>query len=495
MKQFAAHQLDFYKTGHAAQYPAGTESVYANFTMRSGNHSNIKYSKGGYIGGMQLFYKAILQDLWNDTFFGEKREIAVNRFVRRISGGIPSFDKREAILRMNDLHSLGYLPIVIKSLPEGSFVPYKVPYITIRETVPEFFWVSQMLESVMSTYTWPMINTMTTAAEFLRVAYQSAQLTGGDMDFVPYQIHDFSYRGMFGGEAGAMSGLAMLLAGVRGTDTVPALDFAEEYYNAEYDKIGGSIPATEHSVMCAGGKEHEFETFVRLISEVYPSGNVSIVSDTWNYWNVMGNFLPRLKPFIDAREGTVVFRPDSGDPVKIVCGDPGNINVHAAKGTVQCQWDVFGGETNTKGFKVLNPKVNCIYGDSITLDRQQRIYGQLQEKGFCPRVVLGVGSYSLQGNSTRDTHGIAMKATNTICNGKSIEIFKDPMTDDGVKKSLKGLIMVSKEGDNYTVEDQVTPKQEARGCLQVVFRNSNLESEVTLDQVRERVTQHILKQI
>lgn len=495
MKQYAAHQLDFYKTGHAAQYPKGTESVYANFTMRSGNHSNVPNAKGGYIGGMQLFYKAILQDLWNDTFFNVRKDTAVDRFVRRIVGGIASFDIQEARDRMDALHELGYLPIVIKSLPEGSFVPYKVPYITIRETIPEFFWVSQMLESVMSTYTWPMINTMTTAAEFLRVAYQNAKITGGSMDFVPYQIHDFSYRGMFGGEAGAMSGLAMLLAGVRGTDTVPALDLAEDYYDAFYADIGGSIPATEHSVMCAGGKEHEFETFVRLITEVHPTGNVSIVSDTWDYWNVMGNFLPRLKPFIDAREGTVVFRPDSGDPVKIICGDPNNGNMYARKGTINCLWDVFGGETNSKGFKMLNPKVNAIYGDSITLDRQGRIYKQLQDQGYSPSIVLGVGSYSLQGNSTRDTHGIAMKATNTICDGESIEIFKDPITDDGVKKSLKGLIMVSKEGDTYTVQDQVTPKQEARGCLEVVFKDGWLEKEVTLDVVRERVTQHILKQI
>lgn len=489
MKQYAAHQLDFYKTGHADQYPKGIESVYSNFTMRSGNHSNIPNSTGGYIGGMQLFYKSILIDLWNDTFFHQPKNKVISQYKRRISNGLRLDISTN---RLEALHDLGYLPIVIKSLPEGAFIPYKVPYITIRETMKEFFWVSQMLESVMSAYTWPMINTINTAAEFLRVFYKYAHLTGGTINAVPYQTHDFSYRGMFGGEAAAMSGLAALLAGVRGTDCVPALDLAEDYYGYSSNYIG-SIPATEHSVMCAGGKKYELETFIRILTEIYPSGNVSIVSDTWDYWNVMENFLPILKPYIEARDGTTVFRPDSGDPVKIICGSPFHSREIVRKGTVERLWDVFGGTFNEKGYKVLSPKVNTIYGDSITLPRQEEILHNLTLKGFSPSIVLGIGSYAFQGNSTRDTHGIAMKATNIIKNGKLEEIYKDPITDDGTKKSLKGLVMVIKTGDTYTVEDQVTPQQEARGALEVVFKDGKLIKEVTLDEVRERITNNILK--
>lgn len=492
MKQYATNLLDFYKTGHADQYPEGIESVYSNFTARSGKHSNINNGKGIYIGGMQLFYKAILIDLWNDTFFNLPRREAVGRYARRISFGL---NRNINVKRMEALHDLGYLPILIKSLPEGAFVPYKVPYITMRETLKEFFWVPQMLESVMSTYTWPMINTMTTAAEFLRMFYWYAERTGGDKLFVPFQTHDFSYRGMFGGEAGAMSGLAMLLAGVRGTDTVPAIDLAEEYYNAIPAEVGGSIPATEHSVMCAGGKLNEFETYVRLLTEVYPEGNISIVSDTWDYWNVMENYLPKLNEITKNRSGTIVFRPDSGDPEKIICGDPAANEAIVRQGTVKRLWEVFGGTINKQGFKVVNPNVNTIYGDSITLDRQQRILQRLYDDKFVPTIVLGIGSYSLQGNSTRDTHGIAMKATNIIRNGQLEEIYKDPATDDGTKKSLKGLLMVSRIGDVYTVSDQVTPKQEASGCLQPVFRDSKLLNEVSLAEVRSRVTSSILQNI
>ncbi len=326
--------------------------------------------------------------------------------------------------------------------------------------------------------------------------YQSyAKATGGSMDFVPFQAHDFSYRGMPGPEAGAVSGLACLLAGMKGTDVVPALDLAEDYYNAfDEEFVGGSIPASEHSVMCAGGKDNEFETIVRIMN-MYPNTPISIVVDTWNYWNVMGNYLPRLKPYIEKRTAAVVFRPDSGIPELIICGDELDGNPFARKGTVECLWDVMGGTINDKGFKVLNPLVNTIYGDSITLATQQSILQRLYNKKFVPGIVLGVGSYSMQGNSTRDTHGIAMKATNVIRNGKSISIFKDPATDDGTKKSLRGLVKVSGENGAYTVEDQVSIEQENEGELKTVFEDGKLIKDYTLYEVRNRVTEYLLRSI
>lgn len=495
MKKYATNLLDFYKTGHGPMFPSDTQGIYANFTLRSGNHSNTPNSKGAYVGGQQLFFKSILQDLWNETFFGDNREKVVQRYARRISEGL---QRKMPVGHMYDLYDLGYLPIKIKSLPEGSFVPYKIPYMTMRETIPEFFWFIQMIESVMSNSTWPMINSMSTAAAFLKKFYIAANTTGGNMDFVPFQTHDFSYRGMFGPEAGAMSGLAMLLAGVKGTDTVPALDLAEDYYHAyeglESEFVGGSIPATEHSVMCAAGKDAEFETFVRII-EMHPDTPISIVMDTWDTWKVMGEYLPKLKPLLETRKNAVVFRPDSGVPEDIICGDASHSNIFAQKGIVQCLWDVMGGTINDKGYKVLNPLVNTIYGDSITLQRQDTILRRLIHQGFCPTLALGIGSYSAQGNSTRDTHGIAMKATNVIRSGKSIEIFKDPITDDGTKRSLKGLVKVSGDNGAYTVEDQVTPEQEQEGELKVVFEDGKLLKDYTLYEVRNRVTEHILKSI
>jgi Nicotinic acid phosphoribosyltransferase len=232
-----------------------------------------------------------------------------------------------------------------------------------------------------------------------------------------------------------------------GTDTIPAIDWLEHFYNADAEKelIGGSVPATEHSVMCLGGNETEKETFLRLITEVYPKGIVSIVSDTWDYWKVVDKLLRELKPNIMSRDGKVVIRPDSGDPVKIVCGDPDSYNVPVRKGTIEVLWDIFGGTINSKGYKQLDPHIGVIYGDSITLDRCRDICENLKQKGFAStNIVFGIGSYTYQ-YVTRDTFGFAMKATHGIVNGQPVDIYKDPITDDGVKKSAKGLLCVNND--------------------------------------------------
>lgn len=271
-----------------------------------------------------------------------------------------------------------------------------------------------------------------------------------DLNFL---VHDFSMRGMAGVEAAIMSGMGHMTS-FCGSETIPAIAGLEEYYNANAGEelIAATIPATEHSVMCAGGKEDELETFRRLITEVYPTGFVSIVSDTWDFWKVMTEYLPKLKDEILARDGRLVIRPDSGNPVHIIAGykqedfENWREQVEAFKiispiewvGAYEVLWKIFGGTINEKGYKVLNPKVGIIYGDSITLERQKEIYKRLEERGFAAtNLVLGVGSYTYQYKS-RDSLGFAMKATWCQVNGEGREIFKDPKTDDGTKKSLSG---------------------------------------------------------
>jgi nicotinic acid phosphoribosyltransferase len=285
---------------------------------------------------------------------------------------------------------------------------------------------------------------------------------------------------------------------------------------------------TEHSVMCAGSKEDEFETYKRLITEVYPNGFVSIVSDTWDLWKVMTDYMPRLKDTILARDGRVVIRPDSGTPEDIIAGIPENelvrhngkiyhiknkelildpdfdinklidnnieeyekyvVSEAEVKGVYELLWDLFGGYTNEKGYKILDSHVGALYGDSITRERQLIIYGRLEKKGFCAtNQVLGVGSYSLC-YVTRDCLGFAMKATWCQVNGEGREIFKDPVTDSGIKKSLKGLIRVNKfEGQPYTAVDQVSKEDEMGGCLKTVFENGKLVKEYTFTEIRNRL--------
>jgi nicotinamide phosphoribosyltransferase len=236
-----------------------------------------------------------------------------------------------------------------------------------------------------------------------------------------------------------------------------------------------------------GTFDDELGTFRRLICEVYPKGIVSIVSDTWDLWKVLTEYLPKLKSEIANREGKVVIRPDSGDPVDIICGNPNGKNDNEKKGVIELLWDTFGGTTNDKGFKELIPQIGAIYGDSITIDRATQICERLKAKGFAStNVVLGIGSYTYQYN-TRDTFGFAMKATYGEVNGQGREIFKDPITDDGTKKSAKGLMKIELDNDTYKLIDQVSWSTEQTGELKEIFRDGKLLMDLTLEEIRQRV--------
>ena len=223
------------------------------------------------------------------------------------------------------LHDLGYLPVRIKALPEGSRVNIKVPLFTVRETRKEFAWLTNYLETVLSNFNWKPITVATIAHEY------DACWSLRRPDRRRCRLHRlagarFSARGLSGPEDSMRAGFAHLCS-FTGTDTVAAIDYAEQYYGADSDRelVGGSVPATEHSVMSMGGKLDEIGTFRRLITEVYPSGIVSIVSDTWDFWQVITEYAATLKDEILARAqcagpGQGVFRPDSGDPVKILTG-------------------------------------------------------------------------------------------------------------------------------------------------------------------------------
>ncbi len=334
----------------------------------------------------------------------------------------------------------------------------------------------------------------TTAFQYRKILQDYAEKTGGDLEFVPWQGHDFSFRGMAGLEAALMSGAAHLLS-FTGTDTIPAIDFLERYYNANSDEelVGGSVPATEHSVMSMGTEDGEIQTFERLIQDVYPKGVLSVVADTWDFWQVLTEFMPKLKEQVLQRDGKLVIRPDSGDPVKIVCGDlDAPKGSPEYKGAIECLWDVFGGTVTEKGYKLLDPHIGLIYGDSITIERSKNICGSLEKKGFAStNVVLGIGSFTYQ-YVTRDTFGFAVKATYGEVNGKGRIIYKDPKTDDGLKKSAKGLMTVN--GENHKAEgmkDEITWEEEKNGLLEVVYRDGKIIRPTSLQKIRQLIDQNL----
>src|SRR5688572_25081978 len=473
---------DYYKVGHVFQYPENTTLVYSNLTPRKSRFSDIDEMV---FFGLQYFIKEYLICYFNENFFEQSKEKILSGYKRRIKtslgADLPTYKHIER------LYDLGYLPIEIKALPEGSRVPMRVPCLTIVNTIPEFYWLTNFLETILSAIIWQPCTSASLAYEYRKVLDRYAEETGIPPDFVQWQGHDFSFRGMSSFETAMTSGMGHLLS-FSGTDTIPAIDALEKYYHADADRelIGGSVAATEHSVMCSGSKDGELETFKRLITEVYPTGIVSIVSDTWDLWKVCTDYLTALKDIVLQREGKVVIRPDSGDPVKIICGDPDGKTEAERKGVVELLRDVFGGTITGKGYKLLDAHIGAIYGDSINLQRAEAICEGLKQKGFASQAVFGIGSYTYQYN-TRDTFGMAMKATYVEVNEEGREIFKNPVTDDGTKWSATGLLQVTIENGKYKLNEKVNWEEENESELKTVFKNGQLVKEFTLKEIRQRL--------
>lgn len=528
---------DFYKVSHKDQYPEKTQVIYSTFTPRSNKY--FPQANGAVVFGIQSFVKKFLIDYFNTHFFSRPKEDVVAEYVRYIKFtlGVENPDASH----IEELHDLGYVPVKLSALKEGTIAPIKVPVLAIENTDPRFFWVTNYLETLMSAEIWyPMISA-TIAYEYRKLLDKYALKTVGSTEGVGFQGHDFSLRGLEGIEAGATSGAGHLLS-FTGTDTIPAIAFHEAYYNANIEKelVGASIPATEHSVMSAGtdaDSRDEYEMYKRLITEVYPSGMFSVVSDTYDFWKVIGEILPRLKDEIMNRDGRVVIRPDSGDPVDILVGTIQNVfdsvdefvdsdyigkalindkdeDIYMymekgvlsdgseyvrsyvptleEKGLISCLWSIFGGTPSEKGYRVLDPHIGAIYGDSITLERAEAIVKGLKAKGFAStNVVMGIGSYTYQMN-TRDTLGMAMKATYAMVDGEERLLFKDPKTDDGTKRSQRGRVHVGQTPDGEIVymdglnKDGENRLNEAQpNMLETVFIDGKLVRDQSLSEIRE----------
>lgn len=528
---------DSYKTGHVFMYPKGTSLVYCNMTPRSNSHAPKGCDELLNIGE-QLTWDHI-HELFQDNFFNVEKQRVCDEIKREYSLHLGmDYDTSH----IEALHDLGYLPIRVKALPEGTLVPMRVPVMTIFNTLPQFFWLPNFLETLISNLWWKPSTSATLALAYKRNLLKWANKTDvANVGFVEFQGHDFSMRGLDSPWAAMASGIGHA-ACFQGSDSLPVIHGVRKYYpnynddrTVNFDKgIVYSVNATEHSVMCAGGKESEIDTFRRLL-KTFPTGILSVVSDTWDLWKVCTEYLPDLKEEILARDGKLVIRPDSGDPVDIICGwdhtkdrsilrEGGKLPYIEGspqdKGVIELLWDVFGGTVNEQGYKVLDPHIGCIYGDSITLERQEAICERLAAKGFAStNMVFGIGSFTYQYN-TRDTFGTAMKATYVEKRGTCTEfsekegtlghpsvscsdcncierqeIFKNPVTDDGIKKSAKGLLRVDLVDGKYVLKDQVSWEEEAGGELQVIYDDGEFFNTVTFDEIRERVNNLLAQEI
>lgn len=474
----ALFATDSYKLGHIEQYGLagehGVTRVLSNYTNRSAMDSDVHAVVHF---GLQAFITKNLMDDF-EPFFAADEDLVCSLYEERLNSILgPNTIGSDHI---RTLHRKGYLPLRFCAMPEGTLVPIKVPSFTVENTDPDFFWLTNYIETAVSAGVWHPSTTATTAHRFRTLVNEWAARTSDSPEATDFQGHDFSYRGQVGDDAAAASGAAHLLS-FSGTDSLVSLDWIERYYGGKYTAM--SVPATEHSVMMAGTATlGERETFSRLL-DLYPSGIVSVVSDTFDLWAVLTDFLPSMKDKVMGRSGKLVIRPDSGNPVDILCGtksvewmdawhETGSPVRPADAGVIELLWNVFGGTVNSKGYKELDSHIGAIYGDSITRERATAICERLAAKGFAStNVVFGIGSFTYQ-FVTRDTFGSAMKATWVEVDGKGYDIFKDPITDSGTKKSATGrLSVVRDENDHLVLIQQVNAADEARSLLVPVWED------------------------
>lgn len=553
---------DSYKLTHYKQIFPGTTRIYETFTPRSLKHlpAEIHELTDNHIiwfGArvtMQAIHEAFDREFFRVNF--QQATTFFNSQVNNFTGG--EYD----LTYIKALHNLGYLPIRVKSLSEGSLIPIRIAGMTITNTHDDFAWVVGYLETVISNETWKSVTNATIAFAYRRLLERAAKETVGDTSLVPWQGHDFSSRGMSGSADATRQGMSHLTSFL-GTDGFGSASAVTQSYGMQAtDFIGGSIPASEHMTETLAiqvlAKRHnvslaeaEYMQMKRLITEIYPTGMIARVCDSYDYWNVITNIVPRLKQEILSRGpdalgmSKVVIRPDSGDPVKIVCGVaipvstetdierwfrrntatdtgifvkttrngdvftstymtsciidgtittdiiPQHLITAEMKGTVECLWETFGGTITNNGYRLLDSHIGMIYGDSITVKRAKEIVTRLSAKGFAStNCFLGIGSYTYQ-MSSRDTLGMALKAVYAVVNGEEINLVKDPKTDDGTKKSALGRVRVEYENDDYVMYDQQTTEQESSGLLKVIYENGKLFETEDFYTVRDRINQLI----
>lgn len=478
--------IDFYKAVHAEMLPEKITKSVSYFTPRM---SRVNRWDSVVMFGLQGFIKTYLIDYFNEWFFNRPFAEVIGEYKRIMDASLG--ENAYKIEKIEQLRKLGYLPIEIVALPEGTIVPMHVPMFGITNTHKDFAWLPQSLESLISAESWHPMIAATVGYTYRQIVNYYYDLTCDDETSRAKALGAFDFRGEECTDSAIKAGAGWCLSFLN-TATVPTIPYLEKNYKCDCTKepVAFGSPSTEHSVMCSNFAVDgdEITLLRRLLTEIYPNTSFSAVLDSYDYWNVIDNILPQLKPEILAHNGCMLMRGDSGDCVEVVTK------------TVFKLWEEFGGTTNSKGYKVLNPHVKAIYGDSITVQRCEQIYKILMENGFaCSNVALGVGSFSFQCIEedgilkpfTRDTFSSCIKATYCEIDDKPFQIFKNPK-DGGFKKSQKGCCVVVKGSDDKLIyvdgrtweEAHVSGEDAKVNLLQSVFKDGQLIKEQSLAEIR-----------
>jgi len=450
---------DSYKVSMFKQYPVGTTGVYSYIESRGGRYDRTVFF------GLQAFIKEYLLSPISQQDIDVADKILT-------AHGVPF--NREGWQYILDKHN-GYLPVVIRAVPEGSVVPVSNVLATIENTDPKCFWLTTWLETSLLRAVWYGTTVATQSYTIKKVIAEYLDKTG-DPSGIDFKLHDFGARGVSSLESAGIGGAGHLI-NFMGTDTITGILFASEYYDSGV--CGFSIPAMEHSTVTSWGRDNEVDSYRNMVKQFGNPGSIlACVSDSYDIYNAASKLWgEELKEEVIASGATVVIRPDSGDPVEV---NRKLIEILGAK---------FGYTTNSKGFKVLN-NVRLIQGDGVNELTIRSILGAFMAMGWsADNIAFGMGGALLQ-QVDRDTQRFAMKCSSVQVDGKWIDVVKDPVTDSG-KRSKGGRVrLFTNSGGEYASGVSAPTGWSDKGiggwtdALEEVYRDGKLIRNMTFDEVR-----------
>ncbi|MFN3385127.1 MAG: nicotinate phosphoribosyltransferase [Candidatus Thermochlorobacter sp.] len=443
---------DSYKISHYKQYPPRTENVYSYFESRGGRFKEVVFF------GLQYYLKAYLEgEVITKKKIDEAEECCAAHF------GNAFVFNRTGWEYIVDAHK-GRLPVRIKAVPEGFVVPTHNVLMTVENTDMNCYWLTNYLETLL-VQVWYGCTVATQSREIKRLILDYLAETGNP-DLIDFKLHDFGFRGVSSVES-AMVGAAAHLVNFAGTDTLPGVLFIRNYYNSNA-MYGFSIPAAEHSTITSWGKENEVQAFENMLRQ-YPTGTIAVVSDSYDIYHACEHLWGEvLRQDVLSRDGTLVIRPDSGNPKDVVLR------------VVEILGEKFGYELNRKQFKVLHPKVRVIQGDGVNYDTIAEVLETLKQHGWsADNIAFGMGGALLQ-KLDRDTQKFAFKCSSITIQNEMRDVFKSPITDNG-KQSKRGRLKLVKSGDLFKT---VSLNESGEDILQTVFENGEVVRQYSFDEVK-----------
>lgn len=445
---------DSYKVSHYRQCPPGTKHIFSFFESRGG-----RYAKTLFFGLQYLIKQYLLGQVVTEEKILEAREFWAAHF------GDDTLFNEAGWRHILEKHG-GRLPVEIRAVREGTHVPVSNVLVTVVNTDPEVPWLTNYIETLL-VQLWYPITVATQSYEMKQVILRYLEKTGTP-ESVDFKLHDFGFRGSTSVESAGI-GAAAHLVNFRGTDTVPGLICARRVYGERM--AGFSIPAAEHSTITSWQKKGESEAYRNMLTK-FPNGLVAVVSDSYNVFEACEKLWGgELRDQVLNRDGVLVIRPDSGNPVEVLSKILDILGVR------------FGFEVNGKGYKVLNPKVRIIQGDGIDHESVGVILAALElNKWSADNLAFGSGGGLLQ-KMDRDTQKFAFKCCAVDVNGVWYDVLKDPVTDPGKKSKAGRLALIKKDGAFATVRME---DEEGENLLIPVFRDGVLLEDQTFAEIRER---------